>query len=52
MLSVPFCAALMSPFQSTPDLINRENAKAAHPNDYNTQFQSTPDLINRENPWK
>ena len=36
-------------FQSTPDLINRENLrKIGVVPDFN-MFQSTPDLINREN---
>ena len=36
-------------FQSTPDLINRENAKQAEQAIRAAVFQSTPDLINREN---
>ena len=36
-------------FQSTPDLINRENASQGTQMLAFSQFQSTPDLINREN---
>ena len=39
----------LSWFQSTPDLINRENSIAGINSDRATKFQSTPDLINREN---
>ena len=38
-------------FQSTPDLINRENAKMQTNANDNSAFQSTPDLINRENKY-
>ena len=41
-------AQLEHAFQSTPDLINRENVKAAIKCMFDG-FQSTPDLINREN---
>ena len=37
-------------FQSTPDLINRENETFLIDAFANFMFQSTPDLINRENP--
>ena len=36
-------------FQSTPDLINRENTANTRLILNRTLFQSTPDLINREN---
>ena len=36
-------------FQSTPDLINRENETFLIDAFANFMFQSTPDLINREN---
>ena len=36
-------------FQSTPDLINRENQEQAKAAIAPLLFQSTPDLINREN---
>ena len=36
-------------FQSTPDLINRENTAPTGAGRFQFQFQSTPDLINREN---
>ncbi len=36
-------------FQSTPDLINRENGCKTGGLYNETMFQSTPDLINREN---
>ena len=36
-------------FQSTPDLINRENVVFSPLNGGHSRFQSTPDLINREN---
>ena len=36
-------------FQSTPDLINRENVQGRLPAGRSALFQSTPDLINREN---
>ena len=36
-------------FQSTPDLINRENSFYKVATAHRTVFQSTPDLINREN---
>ena len=36
-------------FQSTPDLINRENNLWRGKTRLYTLFQSTPDLINREN---
>ena len=36
-------------FQSTPDLINRENELFAIKQVGGKRFQSTPDLINREN---
>ena len=36
-------------FQSTPDLINRENQALPILMDSSGWFQSTPDLINREN---
>ena len=36
-------------FQSTPDLINRENLPCLNINWQVVLFQSTPDLINREN---
>ena len=40
---------LRSQFQSTPDLINRENGLILDIIASINQFQSTPDLINREN---
>ena len=40
---------MMEWFQSTPDLINRENKEKLQKQRVNLQFQSTPDLINREN---
>ena len=36
-------------FQSTPDLINRENKAEIVKSLLLAAFQSTPDLINREN---
>ena len=36
-------------FQSTPDLINRENRVDFYNTGVIKLFQSTPDLINREN---
>ena len=36
-------------FQSTPDLINRENGGLLQFVERAMVFQSTPDLINREN---
>ena len=36
-------------FQSTPDLINRENNRDVLTTGFDAPFQSTPDLINREN---
>ena len=36
-------------FQSTPDLINRENPHQVDSLAKDSEFQSTPDLINREN---
>ena len=36
-------------FQSTPDLINRENTVQMAWCTTRSRFQSTPDLINREN---
>ena len=36
-------------FQSTPDLINRENCRKFGKESVVLLFQSTPDLINREN---
>ena len=36
-------------FQSTPDLINRENGAEIINGLWQGLFQSTPDLINREN---
>ena len=36
-------------FQSTPDLVNRENAARASRSFSPSVFQSTPDLVNREN---
>ena len=36
-------------FQSTPDLINRENLSTRFEITGVNEFQSTPDLINREN---
>ena len=37
-------------FQSTPDLINRENVRSCRlRGGFVVMFQSTPDLINREN---
>ena len=36
-------------FQSTPDLINRENIVTPYQTLDPLLFQSTPDLINREN---
>ena len=36
-------------FQSTPDLINRENHRIRPHTNIIIVFQSTPDLINREN---
>ena len=36
-------------FQSTPDLINRENVSFVIQHGLVRMFQSTPDLINREN---
>ena len=38
-----------SSFQSTPDLINRENNPVYAVTIFFGEFQSTPDLINREN---
>ena len=37
-------------FQSTPDLVNRENFRSMYLHLPGNQFQSTPDLVNRENP--
>ena len=39
----------LTQFQSTPDLINRENQRAWSRQWALRSFQSTPDLINREN---
>ena len=39
----------MVKFQSTPDLINRENPIVKDTVIITDAFQSTPDLINREN---
>ena len=36
-------------FQSTPDLVNRENPKQLAETLRAKLFQSTPDLVNREN---
>ena len=36
-------------FQSTPDLVNRENLGGGTPEGLWSVFQSTPDLVNREN---
>ena len=36
-------------FQSTPDLVNRENSPDAAELIAKHPFQSTPDLVNREN---
>ena len=36
-------------FQSTPDLVNRENSYLIILVNKNFKFQSTPDLVNREN---
>ena len=36
-------------FQSTPDLVNRENVFASQRLLLIRVFQSTPDLVNREN---
>ena len=36
-------------FQSTPDLVNRENVTSTSPRFGRSAFQSTPDLVNREN---
>ena len=36
-------------FQSTPDLVNRENQSAGGGGSAAAVFQSTPDLVNREN---
>ena len=36
-------------FQSTPDLVNRENVKCFNFHFKYLLFQSTPDLVNREN---
>ena len=36
-------------FQSTPDLVNRENVLTAAQQARARLFQSTPDLVNREN---
>ena len=40
---------IASRFQSTPDLVNRENAASPPNSNLNDLFQSTPDLVNREN---
>ena len=36
-------------FQSTPDLVNRENHRNLRDQAGILRFQSTPDLVNREN---
>ena len=36
-------------FQSTPDLVNRENKQSIDWDGIHLEFQSTPDLVNREN---
>ena len=36
-------------FQSTPDLVNRENKRSELKRVARQLFQSTPDLVNREN---
>ena len=36
-------------FQSTPDLVNRENRLMNAFHALTRRFQSTPDLVNREN---
>ena len=38
-----------SVFQSTPDLVNRENDTLPRKQRLKFEFQSTPDLVNREN---
>ena len=40
---------MIAKFQSTPDLVNRENAVGAGGVTTVVLFQSTPDLVNREN---
>ena len=42
-------APIAGQFQSTPDLVNRENLDAAASKAAGGMFQSTPDLVNREN---
>ena len=40
---------MRDPFQSTPDLVNRENMPTVGGLKASLLFQSTPDLVNREN---
>ena len=40
---------LIFQFQSTPDLVNRENLQQQLQSRATLLFQSTPDLVNREN---
>ena len=49
ILTRPPSANASAPFQSTPDLVNRENGGFELIHQVDNLFQSTPDLVNREN---